>query len=338
MAYTTINKHTDYFNTKLYTGNGGTQSITGVGFQPDFTWIKNRSATENHFLQDAVRGSTKRLNSNNTNAEATEADGVTAFTSDGFNLGYTTEVNGNGNNIVSWNWKGNGAGSANSDGDITSTVSANTTAGFSIVKWTANGSNTDTVGHGLGVEPKVVLYKRYDSTNNWYWAYKYVDGTLDYLHLNLDNAKADSDLGTYGFTTATTITNFGFGNTHSLIAYCFAEKTGYSKIGSYTGNGNVDGPFIYTGFKPAFVMIKRINSAKDWFIWDNKTSPNNVTNAYRRANTNGADGSYDWLDLVSNGIKIRNTSDGASGSGDTYIYMAFGQSLVGSNNILAVAR
>ena len=133
MAYTTINKSTDYFNTVLYTGNASGQTITGVGHQPDFIWVKNRSATENHFLQDAVRGSTKRLNSNNTNAEATEADGVTAFTSDGFNLGYTTEVNGNGNNIVSWNWKGNGAGSANSDGDITSTVSANTTAGFSIV-------------------------------------------------------------------------------------------------------------------------------------------------------------------------------------------------------------
>ena len=342
MAYTTINKHTDYFNTVLYSGNSSTNNITGVGFQPDWLWIKARNYGENHVLYDAIRGVTKQLYSNTSGSESTNATALTAFASDGFNLATSNgNTNANGTNFVSWNWKANGTGSANSDGDIASTVSANTTAGFSIVKFTANGSNSDGIGHGLGVAPKIVLYKRTDSTGPWYWVYKYVDGTLDYLILNDTNVKADLTLGTYGFSTSTTFTNLGFGNTHNMIAYCFAEKTGYSKFGSYVGNGNADGTFVYTGFKPAFVLVKNTQQAADnWFIWDNKRPGYNQIQKYLRANLNNAeaDSSSFAIDILSNGFKVRASTGAINNNGETMIYMAFGQTLVGSNNIPCTAR
>jgi hypothetical protein len=340
MAYTTINKSTDYFRTKTYTGNGSAGNAqTGVGFQPDFLWIKNRTASQEHWLADAVRGTTKFLESNSTNAESSDgATGLASFDSDGFTVNGSARTNQNSASMVAWNWKAGGTGSSNSDGDITSTVSANTTAGFSIVKWTSNGSDSDGIGHGLGVAPKIIIYKRTDGTGPWYWVYKYVDDTLDYLILNDTNAKSDLTLGTYGFSTSTTFTNLGFGNTHQLIAYCFAEKTGYSKFGSYVGNGNVDGTFVHTGFAPAFVMTKRTDSTSDWLICDNKRPGYNVINKKLFPNQTQAEDSYDSFDFVSNGFKIRSSGTGHNASGGTFIYMAFGQSLVGSNNVPCTAR
>ena len=189
MAYTTINKSTDYFNTKLYTGNSSTQALTGVGFQPDWVWLKDRSATSSHRLYDALRGVTKRIQSNTTAAEATEADGLTAFGTDGFTLGSNAATNNNGTTYVSWNWKANGTGSANTDGTINSTVSANTTAGFSIVSYTGNNSNAQTIGHGLGVAPKMYMIKRRDSTSAW-GVYHASLGENKYLQLETTNAEA----------------------------------------------------------------------------------------------------------------------------------------------------
>ena len=345
MAYSTITKPSLHFNTVLYSGNSSTNNITGVGFQPDWLWIKARNYGENHVLYDAIRGVTKQLYSNTSGSESTNATALTAFASDGFNLATSNgNTNANGTNFVSWNWKANGTGSANSDGDIASTVSANTTAGFSIVKFTANGSNSDGIGHGLGVAPKIVLYKRTDSTGPWYWVYKYVDGTLDYLILNDTNVKADLTLGTYGFSTSTTFTNLGFGNTHNMIAYCFAEKTGYSKFGSYVGNGNADGTFVYTGFKPAFVLVKNTQQAADnWFIWDNKRPGYNQIQKYLRANLNNAeaDSSSFAIDILSNGFKVRASTGAINNNGETMIYMAFAEEPLVANvgsGIPATAR
>ncbi len=340
MAYTTINKSTDNFNTKLWSGNGSSQALTGVGHQTDMVWIKSRTDTRKHNLYDVVRGVQKRIVPNDTVAEDT-VPGVTAFGTDGFTVGSETDTNGGSRNFVGWSWKGNGAGSANSDGDIASTVSANTTAGFSIVKWTSNGSDNNTIGHGLGVAPKIVLYKRTDGTGPWYLVYKYVDGTLDYLILNDTNAKADLTLGTYGFTTSSTITNLGFGNTHELIAYCFAEKPGYSKFGSYKGNGNSgNGVFIYTGFKPSWILIKTTDLAgNNWQMYDNKREGYNPQNDLLRANATDAEGNgTDPIDILSNGFKLYNAAGSANQNNGTYIYMAFGQSLVGSNNVPCTAR
>jgi len=343
MAYTTINKSTDYFNTKLYNQNAtASHSITGVGHQPNLLWFKDRvSSSRNHRIVDAVRGVGKLLKVDGTSAENTEADTLTSFDSDGFTLGADANdygLNGdNGNNTVAWSWKANGAGSSNSDGDITSTVSANTTAGFSIVKFTANGTNNGTIGHGLGVAPKVVLYKRTDSTGSWYWLYKYVDGSLDFLQLDSTAAKTDLTLGTYGFTTSTTFTNLGLGNGQEIIAYCFAEKTGYSKFGSYIGNGSSDGTFVYTGFKPAFILHKRTDNTSGWDLFDNKRLGYNVANRLLAPNNSDQEATSDKIDILSNGFKMRTTT-GGNYSGATYIYMAFGQSLVGSNNIPCTAR
>ena len=345
MAYSTITKPSLHFNTVLYSGNSSTNNITGVGFQPDWLWIKARNYGENHVLYDAIRGVTKQLYSNTSGSESTNATALTAFASDGFNLATSNgNTNVNVTNFVSWNWKANGSGSANTDGSITSTVSANTTAGFSIVKFTANGSNNDGIGHGLGVAPKIIIYKRTDSTGPWYWVYKYVDGTLDYLILNDTNVKADLTLGTYGFSTSTTFTNLGFGNTHNMIAYCFAEKTGYSKFGSYVGNGNADGTFVYTGFKPAFVLVKNTQQAADnWFIWDNKRPGYNQIQKYLRANLNNAeaDSSSFAIDILSNGFKVRASTGAINNNGETMIYMAFAEEPLVANvgsGIPATAR
>jgi hypothetical protein len=338
MAYTTINKSTDYFNTKLYTGNGGANSITGVGFQPDFVWMKNRSTTLHHVLQDAVRGTTKAIYSNLTAAEETQSGSITAFDSDGFTFGSGTmaDVNGNGNSFVSWNWKANGSGSANTDGSITSTVSASAASGFSVVSWTGTGANA-TVGHGLTTAPKMVFYKNRTDVTHWYCITTAIDGSVDLLHLNLTDAKADISYTapTNSLLNLTSINDTN-GSGDNIIAYCFAEKTGYSKFGSYTGNGNSDGTFVYTGFKPAFLMVKNISTTDDWRMFDNRRPGMNVIDDELKANTSGAEGAGDKMDFLSNGVKFRVST--AVNASNTYIYMAFGQSLVGSNNIPCTAR
>ena len=354
MAYTTINKSTDYFNTKLYTGNNSTQSITGVGHQPDFTWIKSRSgSSRDHLLFDVIRTPTKFLKSNSNSGEATAADTLTAFDSDGFSVGSNGGVNDNGETYASWNWKaGTGQGSSNTDGSINTTyTSVNTTAGFSISKYTGT-SATATVGHGLGVVPQIVLIKCTSRTENWTMYHKSLNasGAGTYIYLNNTDAAAGGGSNTSLFNnTAPTSSVFSLGadgatnDTQTYMAYCFAEKTGYSKFGKYTGTGSADGPFIYTGFKPAFVIFKRTSGTGGWIIHDNKRSESNGGNPLRKylaAHNNSAEGTDDYftIDIVSNGFKLRSTDGESNSSGETYVYMAFGQSLVGSNNVPCTAR
>lgn len=342
MPYTTINKSSAHMNSKIYTGNGSTQSITGVGHQPDLVWIKDRSEANWHNLYDSVRGVTKRIFSNTSGAEETQAQGLTAFDTDGFSVGSNVDVNKNNNNYVSWNWKAGTSftNSAGSNGaDIASSGSVNTAAGFSIIKATSDSAADKNIAHGLGVVPDVIFSKNLDSGYNWDIYFKEL-GYNAALRLNSTNTTLTGRWGSSAFTANTfqTKENYSSTNGEEYIYYCFASKTGFSKFGSYYGNSSTDGEFIYLGFRPAFVIIKRTNSTKDWFVWDNKTAPRNPTNAYLRVNTDGVAGSYDWLDFVGNGIKIRNTSDGANNDGDHYVYMAFGQSIVGSNDVCATAR
>ena len=334
MAYTTINKSTEHFNTKLYTGNGSTQSITGVGFQPDFTWLKSRNNTYDNFLYDAVRGQGKYLQSNRTSAEA-DTDQMTSFDSDGYTVGVTGGVatNGSGSTMASWNWKANGAGSANTAGSINSTVSASATSGFSIVSYTGTGSLA-TVGHGGGVAPAMIIIKNRSTTNGWE-VYHQSLGNTKYMQLHTTSAEGTSATrwnNTSPTSTVFTVNTEGGVNSSggNLIAYCFSEVKGYSKFSSYTGNGNADGTFVYLGFKPAFVMLKNTTTAASWLMYDNKRLGYNVDNNELVANTSAAEETYDQIDILSNGFKMRANGTSTNKSGDTFIYMAFAEApLVG---------
>jgi len=349
MAYTAIDKSSLHFNTKLYAGTGSAGNAqTGINFQPDFVWLKNRdNGTGSHGLFDAVRGVSKRIKSDDTAAEGTYA-GVSSFDSDGFTLG--TSWNQSSTNFVSWNWKANGQGSSNTDGSINTTyTSANTTSGFSISSYTGTGSNA-TIGHGLGVAPKIVLVKDLSASASWRM---FTEMTGNESQLALDQTSAaDSGNTTMWNSTSPTSTVFSIGthgnvntSSNNYIAYCFAEKTGFSKIGRYTGSGSTDGPFVYTGFKPAFVLIKKATgSADSWFINDNKRSLSggfNTNSYYMRPNENAVEGTAASLaiDILSNGVKIRNTDTAYNNNNSTYIYMAFAEApLVGSNNVPCNAR
>jgi len=344
MAYISF-QPSDYFNTKLYTGNGSTNAITSVGFEPSWTWIKNRGDTHAHVLVDAVRGVTKELRSSGTNAEITTSNSFTSFDSDGFTLGAdsTDSYNKNSNNYVSWNWKANGQGSSNTDGSITSTVSANTTAGFSIVKWTGTGASA-TVGHGLGVTPDMIICKNLDGTAEDWVVWNNSFSASQFIRLNTTASVATST-GMWDNTLPTSSV-FSLKNEEKnnntgqdIISYCFAEKKGFSKFGSYVGNGNADGTFIYTGFKPALLIRKRTDATNDWYINDNKRAGYNPQNDYLFPNSTQAESALQRFDLLSNGFKIRTTDGGDNASGGTYIYMAFSEeSIVSSNGVPATAR
>ena len=342
MAYTTIDKPTDYFNTKLYTGNASTNNITGVGFQPDWVWIKNRSNTSSHNTFDAVRGGGKGLFTNATDAEETVANRLSAFNADGFTINGDTsnQTNSSGNNFVSWNWLGANGTASNSNGSITSTVSANTTAGFSIVSY-SGASSGGSVGHGLGVKPDIVLIKCRSATANWLFTTDIIDGSKDYLFLNQTNAKGDL---TTALPTSSVFTVSGDDdqgeNGKTYIAYCFNSVKGYSKFGSYTGNGNADGTFVYTGFKPAWFMQKRTDVANGWHIFDTKRDTFNSCERYMTANATSSEPSgTDYVDILSNGFKIRRNGNDINASGGTYIYMAFAENpFVTSTGIPTTAR
>jgi hypothetical protein len=344
MAYTTINKSSEHFNTKLYTGNvSAGRSITGVGFKPDLVWNKIRSISGNHHWYDAVRGTQKFIRSNDNTAEGTNGgtDGITAFGTDGYTIGGNTGINANNETYTSWNWKANGAGGANTDGSISSTVSANTTAGFSIVKWTGTGS-ASTVGHGLGVAPKMIIMKRTSGAVNDWVVYHQSVGNNKALFLNAINAP-DTDSAYFNDTSPTSsVFSVKSGQTNNngdnQIAYCFAQKQGYSKFGSYIGNGNVDGTFVYTGFKPAFVMIKETSNTGNWCMSDNKRDGYNPTkNLY--ADVSHAENTANTVDHCSNGFKIRSTGGSVNTSGSNHSYMAFAEApLVGTNGVTAKAR
>ena len=347
MAYSTISKPILHFNTKLYTGNGGTNAITGVGFQPDWLWLKKRNSSANHFLFDAVRGASKELNSNNSEAEASPANYLSSFDSDGFTIGSDSDINGNSDTHVAWNWKANGSGSANTDGSISSTVSANTTAGFSIVKFTGSGANA-TVGHGLGVAPKMYLLKSLGDTSAWLMYHDGLDASSPQnyrLVLNQNTARQDN---TTWNDTAPTSSVFSVGSASEVngsgvdrIVYCFAEKKGYSKFGSYVGNGNADGTFIYTGFAPSFVIMKRTDGSGSWYTLDNKRPTYNPKDKYLSPDSSNAESTFTFWDFLSNGFKIRNTGTENNASGGNYIYMAFAEEPLVANvgaSIPATAR
>ena len=340
MAYTDIDKPSDYFNTVLYTGNGSSQSITGVGFQPDWVWVKRRDSASSHLTFDAIRGVYEYLIPDQTGAETTRTDSLTSFDSDGFSTGSISNLNASGSTYVGWSWLASNTTSSNTDGDIASTVSANTTSGFSIVTFTGNGTASGTVGHGLGVAPKIVLYKKLNGTSDWFFWTTQIDGSNDDLRLNTTDTKSDLS-GTSGSITASTFSNYGWGSSDNMVCYCFAEKKGFSKFGSYTGNGSTDGTFVYTGFKPAFVMGKATSGTENWFMNDNKRLGYNDKNLRLYPNLSNAEGTSTDInmDIFSNGFKLNSTNANSNGSGITYIYMAFAESpLVGTNNIPATAR
>ena len=349
MAYTDIDKPSDYFNTVLYTGNASTQSITGVGFSPDFIWGKNRSSVTHHALVDTVRGNTKYVKSSTNAAEATITNMVTAFGSDGFSLGADSDMNGSSANQVAWNWKAGTSftndASATGIGSIDSTGSVNTDAGFSIISYTGTASAA-TVAHGLGAVPKMIIVKTRGSSGDWSVYHSSLGNTKN---LKLNTTAAQQTSASYWNNTTPTSSVFTIndegnvnGSSVAMIAYCFAEKSGYSSMGQYTGNGNADGTFVYTGFKPAFVMIKKTDSAGNyWHIYDNKrsTSGSNVVDDVLYPNRSDAEYSEDRIDFVSNGFKIRTTNGDINTSGGNYIFMAFAENpFVTSTGIPTTAR
>jgi hypothetical protein len=353
MSYTNgLDKPSDYFNTKLYTGTNATQSITGVGFQPDFSWFKTRSDANGHTLIDSVRGITKRLASHNTQGDITQADMLTSFDTDGLTLGADSNnyTNWSGKTWVVWNWLASNTTASNTDGTITSTVSANQTSGFSIVSYTGNGTAGATIGHGLGSAPKMIIIKDRDTgTHSWVVGHDSLAWT-SYLLLNNTDAKGtattiwnDTAPTSSVFTLGTNVGMNGSGS--SQIAYCFAEKKGYSKFGSYVGNGSSSGPYIHLGYKPSLVIRKITSGSSSWIMQDNKRSESGGFNQIRNylfADSSQAEVSnqdYFNIDFLSNGFKIRSTDGGANGSGQTYIYMAFAENpFVTSTGIPTTAR
>jgi len=341
MAYSSITKPTDYFNTVLYNGTGSSNSVTGVGFQPDWVWLKHRNGANNHCAYDAIRGVQKTLHPDLTNAESTDANNLTAFGTDGFTVGSGTNVNGSSGTYVSWNWLGANGTTSNSDGSITSTVSANTTAGFSIVSFTGNATAGATIGHGLGVTPKWVIVKNRSNAQNWFIYHEEI-GATKVIYLDLTNAQQTLTQGWNDTAPTSSVVSLGTeaGTNQSganMIAYCFAEKKGYSKFGSYIGNQSTAGPFVFTGFRPAFVMVKRTDSTSDWLMCDNKRPGFNPIDDKLFANTNQAEDPYEAFDFVSNGFKVTSAGTGHNASGANMIYMAFAENpFVGNDSGTAV--
>ena len=322
----------EYFDVSLYAGTDTTNNITGLAYQPDWVWIKNRTSVQNHLLVDVVRGSNKSLQSSTTNAEGTITDGrFTSFNSNGFTVASSDlATNASSNNYVAWSWKAGGTGVSNTAGSITSTVSANTTAGFSIVTYTGDSSANQTVGHGLGVTPEFIIVKVRGTTGDWV-TYNKPLGADRFLILNATNAQSGSVADYWGTPSSTTFGIKGGGwsnnfNGQSHVAYCFAPVAGYSAFGSYTGNGSSDGPFVYTNHRPRYLMVKRVDSTGSWFIFDTARDSYNQVTLRLEANTSNSEASVDTpYDLVSNGFKLRGTNAQLNASGGTYIYAAFAE-------------
>jgi len=322
----------DYFNTVLYTGNQSVRTISGVGFQPDFVWAKRRSGTaESHIWVDSVRGATKTLKCNTSNPEGTNADGITGFDADGFDLGISLEPNTTGATYVAWNWKAGGTAVSNTDGSITSSVSASPESGFSIVTYTGTGATSSgvTIGHGLGATPEMIIGKRRDSTDNWSTWHKDLGGNYG-VWLDLTNGRNLNMWDGYTNFSSTVYSppDLTYGNVSSAtyVNYLFTSIEGYSKIGTYTGNNSTNGPFVYTGFRPAFVMIKASSTTGNWTIIDNEREGYNIDNPFLYPNlTNAESTSGITSDILSNGFKLRYNSADTNASNVTYIYLAFAE-------------
>ena len=347
MAYTTIDDPSVHFQTALYTGNATQRDITNDGnsdLQPDWVWIKCRSAAEANMLYDSTRGVTKDLRSDGTAAENTNAQGLQTFNSNGFQLGTLQNTNFNTKTMVAWQWKANGGTTTTNDasatgiGNTDSVYQANTDAGFSIVTFSGTGSGM-TVAHGLGGTPTLIISKARNDTENWAVHTTLIDGSLDYLRLSETDAAGNSSF------SLPTSTVFGYNGSNNYIAYCFRSIQGYSKIGTYIGNGDgnntaADGTFVYTGFKPAWVMVKSSTVTQGWNIFDNKRTPTNEMGAFLFADTADAETTgYDAMDFLSNGFKLRKNLNGANDSGQTYVYMAFAENpFVSSKGVPTTAR
>ena len=359
MAYSSITKPTDYFNTVLWTGDNTARTISGVGFQPDWIWWKQRNGTDSHRLADSVRGegsaSYKLIFSEDSSAEYDGNDNggsqgnINAITSDGFSgvqgtSGYNN-WNGNSYNYVAWNWKG-GTTSGLSGGNITpSAYSYDATSGFGVYKYTGNGSADQTIPHGLGAVPQLIFYKRLDSSTNWVVQSNLLGNRVQLVLNGTDAENTDSRLSDSDNWTSTFFKVGSYGdmnnNGSDHVAYVFCNVKGYSKVGTYTGNGSSDGTFVYTGFKPAFVLTKSTSNAVNWQIQDNKTAPTNLMTNKLFANTNAAQdtGSENTVDFLSNGFKPRGTgsSENINGNGYSYIYLAFAENpIVGNDSGTAV--
>ena len=352
MAYTNIDDPSAHFQIANYTGNAtDNTAITYDGnsdMQPDFLWFKLQSASGNHVLFDSNRGTSKYVRSNNTAAETTNGTLLKSFNTDGFTVGTAGNTNSNGNTLVSWGWKANGGTTAtNNDGSITTTTQVNSDAGFSIVTW--SGGGTGSLGHGLGVVPDMWIVKNRDYAVSWAIGFSdssFLGGTSNYLSLNTtqatltyNNLWGSSPVNSSAITMAGDRSVNISGNDY--VAYFFKAKQGYSKFGKYVGNGNANGPFVYTGFKPAFVMIKNIdNGAGQWYMYDNKRDESNVMEqALQAQGTNAEITTSNKLDFVSNGIKHRGSNVTTNQNGSTHIYMAFAENpFVTSTGIPTTAR
>ena len=354
MAYTTIDDPSEHFQVKLWTGNATNRTIDldeNATMQPDFSWVKSRSNTYEHYLENSTSGTSKYLSSQYSSAENNGT--VVTYNSTGFGIGSGAENNTNNTTNVGWFWKANGGTtSSNTNGNITSTVQVNTDAGFSIGSYTGNGSNNQTIGHGLGAKPDFILVKRTSGTANWVSWHKY-NSYNHVLRLNLTNTESDSAsgrVGAYGSQGSSTIfTVFqgssAYGNVNennsTYLFWAWKEIQGYSKFGKYLGNGNADGPFAYTGFKPAFIIIKALSSAQGWWMGDSKRSTYNTQAASLYPNKGDAEytGTAHALDWLSNGFKIRNNNSRFNTSGVSYIYMAFAENpFVTSTGVPTTAR
>ena len=347
MAYTTIDDPTIYFNTVLWTGNTtNSTAITGVGFQPDMVWIKNRSTTDNHAIFDAIRGATYRIYPNDTDAQIQATNSLASFDSDGFTLNDGGDANGVGEDIVGWNWKANGSGSSNEAGSINTTAtSVDTTSGFSISTYTGNDTAGATIGHGLGAVPGLIIIKCLDASQSWvvYHHKNTAAPETDFLILNDNDATADHVNRWNDTAPTSTLITLGDENqsngSQTYVAYAWTEKQGYSKFGSYTGNGSTSGPMIWLGFRPAMVIAKRTDSTGYWRMRDNKRTPYNVIDKVLRPDTDEAEITEDNHDFLSNGFKVRTSGPENNASGGTYVYAAFSEApLVNSNGVPCNAR
>jgi hypothetical protein len=346
MAYTTIDKPSDYFNTVLYTGTGSEQTVSGVNFQPDWTWLKSRSNGQPHVVSDSVRGATKQLYTADTQAETSYSQYVKSFNSDGFVLGTDAQINQSSQTFVSWNWKAGGSASSNEDGSInTTSTSVNQTAGFSISTWTGTGSNA-TVGHGLGAVPKVIITKARSDAYDWYTYHASIGNTKN-VYLNLTNAESSASTSFHNNTNPTSSVWTAGGGVYNVdytfVTYAFAEKQGYSKFGSYTSANSHDSTFVYLGFKPSMIIFKNTSysGGSNWHILDRtRYTFNGSSEAVLEPDTNDAENysAFGEVDFLSNGFKIRN-DNGISSGGYNHIYMAFAeQPFVTSTGVPATAR
>jgi len=344
MAYTAIDDAGANYSTVLYTGTSSSNAITGVGFAPNLVWLKDRDQTYYPTFFDTVRGVTKLLYSNSTDDEATDVNSLTAFGADGFTVGSNNNENYSGDDFVSWNWKGGTTTGIDTTGStITPTgYSFNQDAGFSVIAYTGNDTAGALVSHGLGAVPEVIFVKLISTGAEGWQCYFKLLGNTKYMVLNTTASVATSTLR-WNDTTPTSV-NFSLGtetsvngNTYGYVAYCFAPKQGYSAFGTYESNGNADGTFVYTGFRPAYILCKSFDGTGDWYQFDNKRLGYNVDNNSLTPNTTAAEGTSDKMDILSNGWKWR--TSGTLNNASTCIWMAFAESpFVNSNGVPTNAR